>query len=42
MHYLGEVIRSDDTTSPTTYWDDYAVAPNATYGTSKGAVWSNF
>jgi hypothetical protein len=42
MHYPGEVIRSDGTTSPATCWDDYALAPDVTYGTTKGAVWSNF
>jgi hypothetical protein len=42
MHYPGEVIRSDGTTSHATCWDDYALAPNATYGTAKGAVWSDF
>jgi hypothetical protein len=36
MHYPGEVTRSDGTISPTTYWDDYALAPDATYGTAKG------
>jgi hypothetical protein len=42
MHYPGEVTTSDGTISPTTCWDDYAVAPNTTYGTAKGAMWSNF
>jgi hypothetical protein len=36
MHYPGEVIRSDGTTSPATCWDDYALALDATYGTFKG------
>jgi hypothetical protein len=42
MHYPGEVTRSDGTISPATCWDDYAIAPNMTYGTAKGVVWSNF
>jgi hypothetical protein len=42
MHYPGEVTRSDGTIFPATCWDNYALAPNATYGTAKGAVWSNF
>jgi hypothetical protein len=42
MHYPGEVTRSDGTTSPATCWDDYALAPDATYGTAKGEVWSDF
>jgi hypothetical protein len=42
MHYPGEVIQSDGTTSPATCWDDYAVAPDVMYGTTKGAVWSDF
>jgi hypothetical protein len=42
MHYPGEVTRSNGTTSPTICWDDYALAPNTTYVTAKGAVWSNF
>jgi hypothetical protein len=42
MHYPSEVTRSDDTTSPATCWDDYALAPDATYETTKGVVWSNF
>jgi hypothetical protein len=42
MHYPDEVTRSDGTTSPATCWDDYALAPDATYGTAKGAVWSDF
>jgi hypothetical protein len=40
MHYPGEVTQSDGTTSPST-WDDYALAPDATYVTAKGAVWSD-
>jgi hypothetical protein len=42
MHYPGEVTRSDGTISPAICWDDYALAPDATYGTAKGAVWSDF
>jgi hypothetical protein len=42
MHYPGEVTRSDDTISPATCWDDYALAPDVTYGSAKGAVWSEF
>jgi hypothetical protein len=42
MHYPGEVTWSDDTISPATCWDDYALAPDVTYGTAKGAVWSDF
>jgi hypothetical protein len=41
MHYPGEVTRSDGTISPTTCWDNYALAPDVTYGTSNGAVWSD-
>jgi hypothetical protein len=36
MHYPGQVTQSDDTISPATYWDDYALAPDATYGSAKG------
>jgi hypothetical protein len=42
MHYPGEVTQSDGTTFPTNCWDDYALAPNMTYVTTKGAVWSDF
>jgi hypothetical protein len=42
MHYPGVVTRSNDTISPTTSWDDYALAPDVTYGTAKRAVWSDF
>jgi hypothetical protein len=42
LHYPGEVTRSDDTHSPETSWDDYALSPNTTYETAKGAVWSDF
>jgi hypothetical protein len=42
MHYPGEVTQSDGTICPATCWDDYALAPDATYGTTKGAVWSDF
>jgi hypothetical protein len=42
MHYPSEITRSDGTTSPVTCWDDYALAPDATYVTTKGAVWSDF
>jgi hypothetical protein len=42
MHYPGEVIRSDGTTSPTTCWDDYALAPDVTYGTAKGQCGATF
>jgi hypothetical protein len=42
MHYSGEVTWSDGTTSPITCWDNYALALDATYGTTKGAVWSDF
>jgi hypothetical protein len=42
MHYPGGVTRSDGTISPVTCWDDYALAPNVTYGTAKGTAWSNF
>jgi hypothetical protein len=38
MHYPGEVTRSNGTTSPAICWDDYALAPNTTYVTAKGAV----
>jgi hypothetical protein len=42
MHYSGEVTQSDDTTSPASCWDDYALAPDVTYVTAKGALWSDF
>jgi hypothetical protein len=42
MHYPGEVTRSDGTISPATCWDNYALAPDVTYGTTEGVVWSNF
>jgi hypothetical protein len=42
MHYPGKVTRRDGTISPTTCWDEYALAPDATYGTAKGAVWNKF
>jgi hypothetical protein len=42
MHYPGEVTWSDGTTSPATCRDDYAHAPDATYGIAEGAVRSNF
>jgi hypothetical protein len=42
MHYPSEVTRSDDTISPATCWDDYALALDAMYETAKGAVWSDF
>jgi hypothetical protein len=42
MHYPSEVTRSNGTTSPATCWDNYALAPDVTYGTAKGAVWSDF
>jgi hypothetical protein len=42
MHYPEEVTQSDGTISPTTCWDDYALAPNVTYGSTQGAVWSDF
>jgi hypothetical protein len=42
MHYLGEVTQSDGIISPVTCWDDYALAPDATYVTAKGAVCSDF
>jgi hypothetical protein len=42
MHYPSKVTQSDGTTSPATCWDDYTLAPNVTYVTAKGAVWSDF
>jgi hypothetical protein len=42
MHYPGEVTRTDSTISPATCWDDYALAPDTTYGTAMGVVWSDF
>jgi hypothetical protein len=42
MHYPDGVTWSDGTISPATCWDDYALAPDVTYGTTKGAVWSDF
>jgi hypothetical protein len=42
MHYPGEVTQSDGIISSATCWDDYALAPNVTYGSTQGAVWSDF
>jgi hypothetical protein len=42
LHYPCEVTRSDGTSSPTTCWANYALAPNVTYGTAQRVVWSNF
>jgi hypothetical protein len=42
MHYPGEVTQSDGTTSPATCWDNNILPPDATYGTAKEAVWSDF
>jgi hypothetical protein len=42
MNYPGEVTRSDVTTSLATCWDNYTLAPDATYVTTKGVVWSDF
>jgi hypothetical protein len=42
MHYPGEVTRSDGTISPAACWDDYALAPDVTYGSAQGAVWSGY
>jgi hypothetical protein len=36
MHYPGEVTQSYGTISPTTCSDDYALAPNVTYRSTKG------
>jgi hypothetical protein len=42
MHYPDEVTQSDGTISPSTCWDDYALTPDAMYGSAQGAVWTNF
>jgi hypothetical protein len=42
MDYPGEVTRSDGTIFPTTSRDDYALAPDAMYGSAKGAMRSDF
>jgi hypothetical protein len=42
LYYPGEVTWSDGICSPSTSWADYALAPDAMYGTAQGAVWSNF
>jgi hypothetical protein len=42
LHYPGEITRSDGTTSPVSCWDDYALTPDVTYVTAKGAMWSDF
>jgi hypothetical protein len=34
LHYPEKVTRSDGTISPATYWVDYALAPDTTYGTA--------
>jgi hypothetical protein len=36
-----EVTQSDCTSSPITCWADYALAPDATYGTAQWAAWSD-
>jgi hypothetical protein len=41
-HYPDRVTQSDDTRSPATCWADYGLSPDATYGTTQGAVWSDF
>jgi hypothetical protein len=38
LYYPSKVTRSDDTSSPATCWIDYALGPDATYGTAQGAV----
>jgi hypothetical protein len=38
MHYPSEVTRRDGTTSPATYCNDYALAPDMMYVSSKGVV----
>jgi hypothetical protein len=42
MHYPGEVTWSDGTSSLATWWADYALAPDAMYENTQGAVWSDF
>jgi hypothetical protein len=42
MHYPDEVTQSDGTTSPAICWANYAIAPDVTYGTTQGALWSDF
>jgi hypothetical protein len=42
MHYPSEVTRRDGTISPVICWDNYALAPDMMYGTSKGAMWNDF
>jgi hypothetical protein len=42
MHYTGEVIRNNGTSSPATCWADYALAPDVMYGTAQEAMWSDF
>jgi hypothetical protein len=37
-HYPSKVTRSDGTSSPTTCWADYVLAPNVMYGTTQGSV----
>jgi hypothetical protein len=42
MHYPDEVTWSDGTNSPTACWDDYALAHDTTYVTTKETMWSDF
>jgi hypothetical protein len=42
MHYPGEVTQSDGTSSPTTCWANYALAPDTMYGNAQRVVWSDF
>jgi hypothetical protein len=42
LHYPGEVPCSDDASSGATSWANYGLSPDATYGNTHGAVWSDF
>jgi hypothetical protein len=42
LHYSSEVTQRDDTHSLATYWVNYGLSPDVTYGTAQGAAWSDF
>jgi hypothetical protein len=42
LHYPGEVPWSGDASSTATCWANCGLSPNATYGNTQGAVWSDF
>jgi hypothetical protein len=42
LHYPSEVCHRGNESSAATYWDDYVLSPDATYGNAQGIVWSDF